>query len=83
MSKLISGIETLATFSAVLDSQEHTIHIDFAVIAMRPYTSLAQKTNMRGEAFQTDDMDVPTSTNMFAGDNLEHNSTLEANKLTI
>ena len=43
MFDLILGIET--------DFQEHTIQIDHTVVAMRLYTSLTQKPNIRAKAF--------------------------------
>jgi hypothetical protein len=75
MFNLILGIETLAKFSTVLDFQEHTIHIGHVVVATRPYTHLAQKTNMRIEVFQTGSMYVPPSSSTFARDHLEPIST--------
>ena len=50
---------------------------------MRPYTSLAQKSNMRVEAFQTEDVYVPPSTGTFARDHLEPSSTRDATKRTL
>ena len=74
---LIVGIETLAKGGTVLGFQEHTIQINHEVIAMRPYTSLAQKYHMRVKAFKTNDMYVPPSTGMFARDNLDKPSSTQ------
>ena len=71
MFDLILGIETLAKFGTVLDFQEHTVQIDHAVVPMRPYTSLAQKYNMRVKAFQTEHTYVPSTTGTFARDDPE------------
>ena len=61
MFGLLFGIETLAKFATVLGFQEYTLQIDHVVIVMRPYQSLARKTNMRVEAFQKDNPCVPNS----------------------
>ena len=76
-------IETLAKFGTVLNFQEHTIHIDHVVVAMRPYESLASKQNMRVKTFQTEDIHVPPSTGIFARDHVEPISTRDATKCTI
>ena len=50
---------------------------------MRPYKSLARKTNMRNKVVQTNDVEVPQNTSTFARDHLEPISTREATKRTI
>ena len=49
---------------------------------MRPYTSLAQKSNVCVEAFKTEDIYVPPSRGTNAGDHLEPISTRDATKRT-
>ena len=83
MFNMILGIETLAKFGTILDLQNGTIQIDHAVVAMKPYKSFARKSNMRVEAFQTDNMYVPPSMGTFARNHLEPISTREATKRTI
>ena len=83
MFDLILGIETLAKFGTILDFQERTIQIDHAIVAMRPYTSIARKSNMRVKAFQTDDTYRPLSTGTFARNHPEPISTWDATKCTI
>ena len=83
MFNLILGIETLAKFGMILDFQNSTIHIDNAVVAMRPYTSFDKKSNIRVKAFQTNDMYVPPNTGTFARNHPEPISTREATKRTI
>ena len=50
---------------------------------MRPYTSIAQNSSMRVEAFQTDDVYVPPSTGTFARNLLEPFSMRDATTRTI
>ena len=83
MFDLILGIETLANFGTILDFQNNTIQIDHAVVVMRPYKSLAQKSNMRVKAFQTDNMYVTPCAGTFARNHPEPISTREATKCTI
>ena len=84
MFYLILGIEALAKFGTILDFQENTIQINHTTIAMRPYKSLAQKSNLSGKAFQiTPNMYVPNSPSTFARDHLEPIGTREATKRTI
>ena len=83
MFDLILDIATLAKCGTILDLQNNTIQIDHAVVAMRPYKSFAQKSDIRVEAFQTDDMYVPLSTGTFARNHPEPNSIRDATKRTI
>ena len=83
MFNLILGIETLAKFGTILDFQNSTIQIDHAVVAMRPYTNLANESNMWVKTFNTDDMYVPPSTGTFTRNHPEPISTKEATKRTI
>ena len=66
MFGLILGIEPLAKFGTILDFQKYTIQTDHKVVAMKPYKIVAQRSNMRMEAFQADNMYVPPSTGTFA-----------------
>ena len=78
MFNLIVGITTLAKFGTVLDFQEHTTHIDHTVVATRPYTNIAQKSNMCVKAFQTNTIYGPPSTGMFTRNHPEPISTRNA-----
>ena len=80
---MILGIETLAKFGTILDFQNITIQIDHVVIAMRPYKSVARKSNMRVKASQTDDTYVLPSTGTFARIHPEPISPRDATKRTI
>ena len=50
---------------------------------MRPYTSLAQESNMRVKAFQTEDVYVLPNRGTFTRSHLEPISTWEVTKYTI
>ena len=83
MFDLIVGIKTIAKLSTVLNFQERTVQIDHVVVAVRPYTSLAQKSNICVEAFQTGNMYVPSSTGTFARNHSEVIIIRDATKRTI
>ena len=80
---LISGIGAFAKCGMVLDLQKHMIQIDHVVIVMRPYTSLARRSNMRVEVLQPNNMYAPPSTGTFSRDHLERISIRKAIKRTI